>query len=277
MLTTISIANDPDWKSVAKQRRAFAFTLIELLVVVAIIAILAALLMPALRNAREQGKKAVCMSNMHQIFLVLMSYANDNDNWLPRVYYGDGSTLVSQSNNTPYGGDWLNAYFPNVSILRCPAMDPQITASTSIYWGYPGYDKFWWTTYRILAGTSDQTPSLSTFYGWQLETPSTPSTATRAPCPNLTFLGRSISGYGVGTDYFGPVYVATAAEEPAILDAYDPSDGRWGQYGRSGQGCINNHASLNGENIVFMDGHGEWRTAAQIQPRFVVYEDWIYW
>ncbi len=254
-----------------------AFTLIELLVVIAIILILAALLGPALRSSLEAGKKAACTSNMHQIYVVLMSYANDNNNWLPRVYWGDGSTLMSQSTDSPYGGDWLNSYFPNTKILHCAGMDLQITAPNSIYWGYPGYDKFWWTTYRILAGTSDQTPSISTFYGWQLETVSTPTSITRVPCPNLGFLGQTITGYGVEGDYFGPVYIATAAEQPAILDAYDPSDGRWGQYGRSGQGCINNHASLNGENIVFMDGHCEWRTASQVQPRCWEYEDWIYW
>lgn len=55
-----------------------AFTLIELLVVVVIIAILAAMLLPVLANAREKGKAARCHSNLHQLAQAALMYADDN-------------------------------------------------------------------------------------------------------------------------------------------------------------------------------------------------------
>ncbi|MBN2137321.1 MAG: type II secretion system protein [Sedimentisphaerales bacterium] len=66
--------------------RQRAFTLVELLVVIAIIALLMAILMPALNRAREQGKRAVCLSNLRQLTTAWILYADENDD---RIVNGD--------------------------------------------------------------------------------------------------------------------------------------------------------------------------------------------
>jgi len=63
--------------------RRLGFTLIELLVVIAILAVLMALLLPALASARAQSRKAVCISNLHQIGIAVQAYALDNDGRIP--------------------------------------------------------------------------------------------------------------------------------------------------------------------------------------------------
>lgn len=72
------------------------FTLVELLVVIAIISILAGLLLPALSRARYSARKASCLSNVKQISLAQIMYANDNKGWTPYMETTDGETALAE-------------------------------------------------------------------------------------------------------------------------------------------------------------------------------------
>jgi len=85
-----------------RRGRESAFTLIELLVVIAIIAILAAILFPVFAKAREKARQAACLSNMKQIMLGTLMYAQDYDDGCPLFF--DGFSRVGLPRSPGYGG-----------------------------------------------------------------------------------------------------------------------------------------------------------------------------
>jgi prepilin-type N-terminal cleavage/methylation domain-containing protein/prepilin-type processing-associated H-X9-DG protein len=72
--------------AVGKPRPLCGFTLVELLVVIGIIAVLVAILLPALNKARQSAKTAQCLSNMRQVYLELRMYSGQNKDVVPIGY-----------------------------------------------------------------------------------------------------------------------------------------------------------------------------------------------
>jgi prepilin-type N-terminal cleavage/methylation domain-containing protein/prepilin-type processing-associated H-X9-DG protein len=141
----------------SRRRVAAAFTLIELLVVIAVIAILASLLLPALSNAKEAGKRAACVSNLKQIAYGIFVYAGDNGDKMPLSgwkvggnpwetysvlrYNGTGEDVATgQIIEGPYafGTLFFSGVISNPKVFYCPSTtDPNFLFTTFNETGYP--------------------------------------------------------------------------------------------------------------------------------------------
>ncbi len=106
------------------------FTLIELLVAISIIALLIALLLPALQNAREAAKTTLCLSNKRQAGIAMFSYAADHDSISPTGPLKDGGKQWWHDYFVP---DYLDAKKP--AIAHCPASE-----DTAVYGSYEPRD-----------------------------------------------------------------------------------------------------------------------------------------
>ena len=97
--------------------RPRSFTLIELLIVIAIIAILAGMLLPALSKAKQKAQAVLCTSNLKQVAQVVQIYADDSDDFFP------GNTINAP---TFYAFNLYKktGYMPNMNITVCPTLYP---------------------------------------------------------------------------------------------------------------------------------------------------------
>jgi type II secretory pathway pseudopilin PulG len=182
----------------ARSRRGF--TVVELLGVVGVIAILVAILLPALNKAREQALRVACGSQLHQFHIALVMYANDNHGWLPIVCYNPGGGTCNDVQEYPLvvGG---NSYTSNLVEVF-----PKYLSSKRIFL-CPAYD-----------GRNE--PGYHTWYSWaERGGPLDPNDYKRSNYSYLTWgtvgyyldsFGRNSAIYGQGSIRFGQKWPSNA-------------------------------------------------------------------
>lgn len=249
------------------------FTLIELLVVIAIIAILAAILFPVFAQARAKARQASCLSNLKQLGLGAMMYAQDYDEILPETgWRGPCSTPIVTStanfNDNQFSGVYafplaVMPYQKNYGILVCPSDTDKggwgKTGSTCfedqlLQMGVPGA----FAGMRNVAGAMTKVLPLSYagnyFLSAAYSTPTTPESITSkmrsmssfAAPANLVYVtdvgsaqlaaGGTFAGWYIAPGYGIQTTVATLGT------------GRW----EKGQ----RHSG--GRTWAFCDGHAKW-------------------
>ncbi len=253
----LALSSNGESRSVSRQARIQGFTLIELLVVIAIIAILAGLLLPALAHSKEKAKRTSCKSNMHQMTLTAMIYAQDNADNYPsearttNIYHAVWMPTEVISN-------FVNHYSMPTNALTCPDKN---TGGTWMYvQGYGtrvGYFILWGMPTSL--DTRNRAGTYPATQPWPWDSPQKSTDVT----PYSYLLTDLISK---GTDNY------TTPNNQVLNNITDcphtPSGPKW-----SGSGQLVEPDTLGSEggNVGWYDGSVNWVRQAMMHQRFVFF------
>lgn len=167
--------------------RTRGFTLVELLVVISVIAVLTALLLPALTRARLTAKAVTCTAQMRQAGLAALSYAGDFDDLIPIA-----------AGSSP-GWRWYDLVLPylddNRQVLTCPGS----IYRSSVAYG-PMFQGTWnWRTWKYVGGVGYLQNNWGDNLPANMAVPVRPNTAWRDPMNSLYVGEAYIHFYSGGT------------------------------------------------------------------------------
>jgi prepilin-type N-terminal cleavage/methylation domain-containing protein/prepilin-type processing-associated H-X9-DG protein len=223
-----------------QRRRHGAFTLIELLVVIAIIAILASMLLPALGRGKEAARKTKCASNLHNMGLAMLMYADDNNGAIPR-----GNDPLWWQVLTPTLGGTTRSDYGKVQIYTCPSFPDkrQLICFVVNAWTFSSpADKVGSEVVGLTRMNKLQRPTDTIYFA---------DNENGSWRPIITALGSS--GSIELNDVWSPSHLPYAAGGKTLNSERRVARARHG----------------NGPNLMFYDGHAGWKRAEQI-----VVDDW---